>query len=782
MLLAGAAVLFWWQPGSRQLPKPGWTGTEQAGWIAGIAGAVFGLAALVITVLDRRDARRQERAKSAPTADRDGAVRVGLVPREADYFQDREVVRQLLRAAGAGRAAARTQVLSGLGGVGKTQVAAQFTRHLDAAGELDVRVWITADTRQALLAGYAALARSLRLPGISTDTDPQAAAEQLLRWLEHTDKRWLIVLDNLDLPADMAGLWPPDNPRGRSLITTRRRDAVLTGGNRTMITVGLYSMPEAIAHLTAATGTTSPPADIEALANALGLLPLAIAQAAAYIRDRDIDCATYLALLRRHGLTRVLPPEDALPDDHRTTVAATWILSVQAADRLSPRGLARPLLNLAAMLDPNTIPTSLFTTVAVAGCLAAEHAGPPDGQAVDDALSNLHRLHLITHDRVSGSIRVHALVQHATRDQLSPDQQATTARIAADALAEIWPGINRDPAQTQLLYANTTALTTNTGDALLTPDLHPLLLRAAQSLGETSQATAAIGALERLLADCLRVLGPDHPDTLTIRHNLAWFRGEAGDPDGAADAFEQLLTDHLRTLGPDHPHTLTSRNNIAWWRGRAGDPDGAAAAFEQLLADRRRVLGHDHPHTLTSRGNLAYWRGESGDPEGAATTLERLLTDYLRVLGPDHPDTLTTRHNLARFRGEAGDPDGAVDALERLFTDYLRVLGPDHPGTLYTRYNLARWRGESGDPDGAVDALEQVLADYLRVLGPDHPDTVNARHLRTLWQHQAVAPDGALADSGQPLTDQPRRVAASDHPEPRIARRNLAYWQGQVSD
>jgi hypothetical protein len=61
-------------------------------------------------------------------------------------------------------------------------------------------------------------------------------------------------------------------------------------------------------------------------------------------------------------------------------------------------------------------------------------------------------------------------------------------------------------------------------------------------------------------------------------------------------------------LGPEHPDTLTARGNLAFWRGQAGDPAGAAAAFEQLLADRQRVLGPEHPNTLTTRSQLSFWR------------------------------------------------------------------------------------------------------------------------------------------------------------------------------
>ena len=54
---------------------------------------------------------------------------------------------------------------------------------------------------------------------------------------------------------------------------------------------------------------------------------------------------------------------------------------------------------------------------------------------------------------------------------------------------------------------------------------------------------------------------------------LAWlaFGGEAGDVAGAVTAFEVLLADQVRVLGPDHPDALTTRNNLAYWRRQAGD-------------------------------------------------------------------------------------------------------------------------------------------------------------------------------------------------------------------
>ena len=86
-----------------------------------------------------------------------------------------------------------------------------------------------------------------------------------------------------------------------------------------------------------------------------------------------------------------------------------------------------------------------------------------------------------------------------------------------------------------------------------------------------------------------------------------------GNSPAHSDKFQRLLNDRLRVLGPDHPDTLIARRNLARWRGEAGDPVGPAEEFQRLLNDRLRVLGPDHPHTLNTRSNLANWRGQPLD-------------------------------------------------------------------------------------------------------------------------------------------------------------------------
>jgi hypothetical protein len=153
-------------------------------------------------------------------------------------------------------------------------------------------------------------------------------------------------------------------------------------------------------------------------------------------------------------------------------------------------------------------------------------------------------------------------------------------------------------------------------------------------------------------------LGLDHPDTLTLRHNLAHWTGKAGDAAGALRLYRELLPDRERALGPGHPDTLTTRSSIAHWTGRAGDAMGALRLFEALRADRERALGKEDRFTLATRHNLAHWTGEAGDAMGALRLYRELLPDRERALGPDHPDTLATRQNIAYLAGQAGDGGG----------------------------------------------------------------------------------------------------------------------------
>jgi hypothetical protein len=249
--------------------------------------------------------------------------RAGVAPQLAAAFQERagttSVLAQVLEGGDAVVLTAgpgvHTGVVSGLGGVGKTQVALEYAQRVWAAGEVGLWVWVTAGSREAIVSSYAGLAADLT--GVE-DPDPEHGARRLLEWLAATQARWLIVLDDVQNPADLRGLWPPATTGGRVVVTTRRRDAALRGEGRCLVEVGVFTSAEAEGYLYAALAE-QPHLAVGAaeLAAALGCLPLALAQAGAYMLDRGLSCTDYRARWagRRRSLASLLPEPDALPDE-----------------------------------------------------------------------------------------------------------------------------------------------------------------------------------------------------------------------------------------------------------------------------------------------------------------------------------------------------------------------------------------------------------------------------------------------------------------------------------
>jgi tetratricopeptide (TPR) repeat protein len=735
-----------------------------------------------------------------PTAQVVWPVRVGVPVQLSGHYQDRTARSQLAEALAVGEAAVLVgaesrsgAVVSGLGGVGKSQLAAHYAWQVWRDASVDVAVWVDAGSRDAVVTAYAEAARRVLCeqdPQV-VERAPEDAASLFREWLASTSRRWLAVLDDLQDPADLRGLWPSPSPTGRVLVTTRRRDNVLSQGGLRVIELGVFSEGEALDYLTAIlpdhVAEEAGIALLQDMARDLGWLPLALAQAGAFIAAKPLlTVAQYRQRLadRRRVLTEVMPPEAELPDEHQATVAATWSLSIELADSLQPTGLTLPLLHVASLLDPAGTPITVFTSPSMLAHLSTVTDHETNDQAVHDALACLHRLSLITLDteQPARSIQIHTLVQRVVRDTLTAESLQQLTEVAARALLEAWPEVDTTkPDLAQALRSATDALHTYAAAALWQPSAWRLLLRAGRSLGHTGQVTAAIDYHEALRDQAHGYLGLNHKDTFVVRHNLARWRSEAGDVTRAVAEIEQLLEDMQRTLGPDHLETLPIRQNLAQIRGISGDVAGAITDCEQLLTEFQHELGTSHPSVFALRGNLAQWRGRFGDYSGAVADLQQLLTDMQHALGPDHPDTLTTRNNLSFARGEAGDAEGAVTEFEQLLVDRTRVLGPAHPQTLTTRANIARMRNETENPRRAVTEYEELLADMLRVLGPDHPETLIARS--NLARGRGLIGDltRAVTEYKELLADM-LRVLGPDHPETLIARSNLARWRSESGD
>lgn len=371
---------------------------------------------------------------------------VGMIPSLADCRQTRQAEREIELASQAKGAAVSCMVLSGMGGVGKTQIAAAFAHRMRDRGDVALLIWASAVSRDSIINAYAEAARkALGIEG----GNPAESAARLLAWLaEANSPRWLIVLDNLNDPADINGLWPPDIAmRGLTIVTTRRRDSALSGQGRKLFEVGVFTPAESASYLhNRFAGQEQLSVEADHLAEDLGHLPLALAQSTAYMLDLALDCANYRVRLnsRRHRLADILPDPASLPDEHTATVAVTWSISIERADRLRPVGLARPMLELIAgsydqdeyrYITNGNFWSPILTSSYARGYLSARLGKTIEQEEARDAFFCLRKFSLISIDPAGGYhyIWSHPVLRRVVRDSLSESEREEVQHTIREA-------------------------------------------------------------------------------------------------------------------------------------------------------------------------------------------------------------------------------------------------------------------------------------------------------------------------------------------------------------
>jgi tetratricopeptide (TPR) repeat protein len=656
-------------------------------------------------------------------------------------------------------------------GTGKTQLAVAFAHAVWNARSVDLLVWVPAANREAVLTSFAEAAGEVdaRLSGENAD----AAAGRFLSWLARTRRRWAVILDDLTDAADLADLWP-HGETGQVVVTTRLPEAALRGPDRDVVQVEGFSRREALGYLNSRL-TGYPDQRIEALdlAEDLGRLPLALAQAAPLIMDLGEGCRKYRAQYAERLRHTAAAATRACP----ASVIATWSLAVERAHELSPAGLAWPALALAAMLDPNGIPATVLTSPAACGYITGRPpvAGAGDQNLVRTAFSNLARLGLVSLDTVSPArtVRMHSAVQAAVRSYLPRTDVEQVVNAAAGALLTSWPDSDAGQQLGQALRDCAASLRDFAGDLLWKPEAHPLLLRAGRSLEDALLADSSITYWQGIAAASTRLLGPGHVQAVQARDRLASAYESAGRLADAMTVFEAALADRERNLGTDHPDTLTARVNLAHSYQAAGRQDEAIRLYEQTLADSERLLGTAHRDTLAVRASLASAYQKAGREDESIGLYERTLAESERSMGPAHRDTLTARASLAAAYQSVGKTKQAIAVYERTLADRDRAQGPGHPDTLTARGNLANAYRGGGRLKEAIPQYERILADRERIQGADHPDTLTARGNLAYVYRSAGRLKEAIPQYERTLADR-ERVQGPDHRDTLTTRGSLA--------
>ena len=614
--------------------------------------------------------------------------------------------------------AAALTAIHGLGGVGKTQLAAEYAyRH---KADYEVVWWIKSEKPETLASDYSMLAALLDLPQ-KEEREQTMIVAAVRDWLNH-NRGWLLVFDNAR-HADDVREYLPQNRAGHVLITSRDP---IWGSVAKPLEVEELPREDSIKFLLERTGQEDKTA-ADKLAAQLGDLPLALEQAGAYIETTGKPLAEYLALFQRSkaellGRNR--------PVNYPDTVATTWEISFREVEKES--AAAAGLMNLCAFLAPDDIPLSMLRDDAED--LPVELSAPvADELKLDDAIAALRRYSLM--ERSGDSLSVHRLVQLVARERLSEDEQKKWAESAVRVVNEAFPSESFDvrtwPSCARLLQHALTAAEFGAGLKVAPEATGRLLNQAGLYFQGRALYAEAREAYERALRIDEAAFGPDHPEVATDVNNLGGVLIDLGELAEARECFERALRIGEATLGPDHPKVAIRVNNLGLVLNALGDMAEARECFERALRIDEAAFGPDNPDVASIVNNLGLVLKDLGELAEARQCFERALRIGEATFGPGHPHVATYVNNLGLVLNALGDLTGARPHFERALRIRESTFGLEHPDVANSVWWLGTLMEAMGDLDGARQYYERALQIYLKFLGEAHPDTVKLRRFLT---------------------------------------------------
>ena len=656
-------------------------------------------------------------------------------------------------------------------------------------------LWIHASNAVRFEQSIRDIARRVQLTG---SDGPGTDILQLFQaWLwDVRSGRWLIILDNaddasflVDSPAVDARITPfeclPVCGHGSVLITTRSKSAALQLAEEgDIIAVKPMEEEDAITLLQKKLGESSYTDDLKALATTLEFMPLAITQAAAYIKRRGKRSSPqqYLTELRKsdESKTSLLDCDKGDLRRDRTaknSIFLTWQISFQHISNVKPS--AADLLSLMSLCDRQAIPEILIRDQ------KGEQSSPDDG--FEDDVEVLSGFSFISTSTDPSTFKMHRLVQLATRKW--KEARGEVNRQVEEFVAKLY---NAFPSSDHKNWSTCSILFPHAKSALnAIPASERGRLQWAAVISRAAEyASVKGGALlwsqaidmgERCWEMRKAKLGEDHPHTLTSISKLAGYYDRLGDSGRAAEMEERCWEITKMKLGEDHPHTLATMSNLAGYYGRLGDSGRAAEMGERCWEMRKAKLGEDHPDTLASMSNLAWYYDRLGDSSRAAEMEERCREMRKVKLGEDHPDMLTSMSNLADYYERLGDSGRAAEIGERCWEMRKAKLGEDHPDTLTSISKLAGYYDRLGDSGRAAEIGERCREMRKAKLGEDHPDMLTSIS-KLAGYYDRLGDSGRAAEMGERCWEITKMKLGEDHPHTLATMSNLAGYYGRLGD
>ncbi|KAG7009655.1 hypothetical protein G7Y79_00002g007700 [Physcia stellaris] len=664
--------------------------------------------------------------------------------------------------------------ISGLGGVGKTQLVLEFIYRLREKHEYYSVIWIQATSIESLEEGYNTVVGQLGIQGSgANEVDIKKLVQDILS--EDSAGHWILVFDNVDdinMWIDKPTIETQQSVRlidyisrskfGRVIFTTRDRKVGVELAHQNVIDLSQVNEDTATRMLRNLLRrkelVDSEPVDTKAMLAWLTYLPLAIAQAAAYINENIIDVADYLALLgcQEEEAIELLTEDfedDARYFDMKDSVATTWLISFQ---RIQQRdSLAAGYLSFMACIDHKDVPQLLLPP------------GPSRKKEMD-SIGTLSDYSFVIRQSEDLALDLNRLVHLTVRNWLrTQNLLAQWTRRAVERLEEVFPDHehrNRAVWRMYLSHARYALVSS------LVPKNDPIRISLEWKIAMCYYHDGCFNEAETFFREVMEfrtiALGPEHPDTLksitqlaltyhaqsrfqeskvlglrameaqkrvlgekdletlsTMSH-LAMTYSDLSQWKEAEELALHTMELRMRVLGAEHPDTLVGMSNLVYLYNCQGWWKQAEELGKQVISGRKKVLGVEHPDTLLSIGNLAHTYNNQGRYRDAEELLVQVMDLRIRVLGKNHPHTLSGMSNLGVSYHNQGRFQEAEALQAQVVVARKTLLGSEHFSTLTSMAHLASTYHSQGRPSEAEELGLEVLELRTKVLGPEHHHTL----------------------------------------------------------
>ncbi|KAF2009243.1 TPR-like protein [Aaosphaeria arxii CBS 175.79] len=641
--------------------------------------------------------------------------------------------------------------LVGLGGVGKSQLAVEYSYRVREIDDSIWVFWIHAGTTERFIEGYRKIAERARISGRD---DPGVDVLAIVNaWLsDESNGRWLLIVDNADdmevitsnpsgglgLPRASTGgsagssrrpIWDyiPQSSNGSVLVTSRNREVAsrITGAYANIVTVDPMDQKYALLLLKTQLGMTTTQQieeqkeeEAKALVELLDHMPLAISQAAAYINQRfpRMSMSRYLQQVRENDeeISRLL--EVDLGDIRRDgTASNSIILTCQMSFELihRERQSAAHLLSLMSLFNRQGIPEHL---------LAGYYKEHGTSKLFEDDLNTLLSFSLIATETDGEHFQMHRLVQYSTRrwleirselgglkdtyihylaskasvnedlvktyDDLFPHAQAAAAYLPnSAAVFKDW----------SIIIGNAVWYAYHVGMYQVVEELARLCLRTRESIPNAEEIY--ISWASNYLAYCLRVQGK-YAEAESVLH--------------------QVLEEEEGRNGPDAQSTLEAMGHLANMFSESGKLNDAHALYSRLLPAQDRLYGPLHQDTLRLRARFAALLAHMGQFKDAEELNRSVLQELINHNGSEHITTLESMFCLSDVLMCQQKHDEAVIHLRNIVRTCEKSFGATHPRTLSSARCLGTALACLDEFEDAELILQRTLQHYTRLFDDEH--------------------------------------------------------------